>query len=203
MLQAVTGLLQLEPAARRSAAESLNSPYWGKSGLDVRLGATMAERGPVSVAQGRLAPRVTRWLQGDPFWQGIANAVGKPRRRECFTDQDRKFKHKEGGRTGKARPSTAMCNKLDCSRPVPAQRVGAFTRALLHVHQEWLAGLTVAIRKVVPTFPATTLGANGRQLLDEHIAENVTAFAVLQVMRPGEREDPAHFDDAASLLHGG
>ena len=35
------------------------------------------------------------------------------------------------------------------------------------------------------------------------LAEDAWAYAVIQVMKPGKRDDPAHFDGAASLLHAG
>ena len=37
--------------------------------------------------------------------------------------------------------------------------------------------------------------------MEQPLAEDAWAYAVIQVMKPSEREDPAHFDGAASLLH--
>ena len=34
-------------------------------------------------------------------------------------------------------------------------------------------------------------------------SDTAFAYAILQVMTPGERHDPEHYDGGASLLHGG
>ena len=46
-------------------------------------------------------------------------------------------------------------------------------------------------------------GENGRHFVDNSLATNAWAHATIQVMKPGEREDPPRNDGGASLLHAG
>ena len=47
------------------------------------------------------------------------------------------------------------------------------------------------------------LGINGAQLADGSLKNRAFAYATIQAMRPGRRNDTAHFDGGASLLHMG
>ena len=59
------------------------------------------------------------------------------------------------------------------------------------------------IRETLTRFPSESLGGNGRHFLESRLHDDALAYAVIQVMRPSDRSDPAHFDGAASLLHAG
>ena len=52
-------------------------------------------------------------------------------------------------------------------------------------------------------FPAAFLGDNGADFLSDAFSDTAFAYSVLQVMRPGPRCDPIHYDGGASLLHMG
>ena len=47
------------------------------------------------------------------------------------------------------------------------------------------------------------LGNNGRDLMKEGVVDGAFAYAVSQVMKPGDRSDPRHSDGGISLLHMG
>ena len=47
------------------------------------------------------------------------------------------------------------------------------------------------------------LGNNGRDLMKEGVMDGAFAYAVSQVMKPGDRSDPRHSDGGISFLHMG
>ena len=47
------------------------------------------------------------------------------------------------------------------------------------------------------------LGDNGRDLMVEGLMDSAFAYAVPQIMKPGNRRDPRHIDGGISLLHMG
>ena len=59
------------------------------------------------------------------------------------------------------------------------------------------------IRETLTRIPPGRMGGNGRHFLESRLHDDALAYAVIQVMRPSDRSDPAHFDGAASLLHAG
>ena len=203
LLPTVAGLLTTEPPARWSCAVAAASAYFQARRLKVLLAATEAERGPLSLVQGQLDPRTLRWLQEDPHWRSLPKKIGRKQGRECFVAKERKYKYEEAGFTGDTPPSTRWCNKLDCSKPSPARRVAAFVRAFCLANRRWLDKLTEKIRSRLAQFPPSILQENGRQFMERPLAEDAWAYAVIQVMKPGKRDDRAHFDGAASLLHAG
>ena len=71
------------------------------------------------------------------------------------------------------------------------------------VNAGWLDSVVQDIREALNQFPWESLGGNGRHFLESHLHGDALAYAAVQVMRPSERQDPAHFDGAASLLHAG
>ena len=101
-------LLQLEPARRPSMKAVAAWPDWQEQLLLQRVcvKAALAERGCFTMVQGQLVADVLRWLQADPYWEGISAKIGRPTRRKgtCFTEAERRFKHEEGGFTGARRP---------------------------------------------------------------------------------------------------
>ena len=205
LLPTVAGLLTTEPPARWSCAVAAASAYFQARRLKVLLAATEAERGPLSLVQGQLDPRTLRWLQEDPHWRSLPEKIGRKQGRECFVAKEPKYKYEEAGFTGDTPPSTRWCNKLDCSKPLPARRVAAFVRAFCLANRRWLDKLTEKIRSRLAQFPPSILQENGRQFMERPLAEDAWAYAVIQGMNPGNRDedDSAHSDGAASLLQAG
>ena len=203
LLDLLGQLLLVGPSRRWSAETALASPYCRRPPLEVQFGAAPAGRGVLSVVQGQLDPCTLHWLQADPCWHGAAGLVGARKKDECMTEKERGVKHEEGGFTRASRPSTAWCNLLDCSKPSRAGRVAAFTRAFINANRAWFDDLTAAIRAKLACFPKAALGKNGEHFMNSSLAADALAYATIQVMSPSKREDPAHYDGAASLLHAG
>ena len=49
--------------------------------------------------------------------------------------------------------------------------------------------------------PQRLCAVNGKPILEEEFADNAFAYASIQVMKPGERDDDWHTDGGCSLLH--
>ena len=111
-----------------------------------------AERVSFTMVLGQLDPGVLQWLQADPYWTGIAEKIWQPQEKRAKTGMspsEQVWKHEEGGFTGAQPPKPATCNRLDCSRPSPAQRVAAFVRAFLAVNAGWLDSVMQDIRETL------------------------------------------------------
>ena len=195
-------LLQMEPSRRCSVRAAGAMPYWHEPEAEVRWAAVSAERGPFSMVCWQLDPLVLQWLQADPCWEGLPDKIGRLRPRS-FKQEERAWKHEEGGFTGVQPPQTAVCNRLDCSKPLPAKRAAAFARAFMAVNAAWFDTVQKDIREALLQIPAANRGGNGQRFLQRNFRDDALAYAVIQVMRASERFDPAHFDGAASLLHAG
>ena len=199
-------LLQTKPLLRCSVRAAAALPYWHAPEAEACPAAVSAERGSFTMVRWQLDPLVLQWLQADPYWAGLADNIGQPRKRakkSGFAPSEQAWKHEEGGFTGARPPKPATCNNLDCSKTSPAQRVAAFVRAFLAVNAGWLDGVMQDIRETLTRFPSESLGGNGRHFLESRLHDDALAYAGIQVMRPSDRSDPAHFDGAASLLHAG
>lgn len=198
-------LLQMEPSRRCSVRAAGALPYWHEPEAEVRLAAVSAERGPFSMVRWQLHPLVLQWLQADPCWEGLADKIGRlrPGRKTGFKQEEQAWKHEEGGFTGVQPPQTTVCNRLDCSKPLPAKRAAAFARAFLAVNAAWFDAVQKDIREALLQIPAANRGGNGQRFLQRNFRDDALAYAVIQVMRASERSDPAHFDGAPSLLHAG
>ena len=59
------------------------------------------------------------------------------------------------------------------------------------------------MRKVVgqDNMPEYLYAVNGKPILEEEFADNAFAYASIQVMKPGQRDDGWHTDGGSSLLH--
>ena len=197
-------LLQIEPSRRCSVQAAGTLPYWHAPEAEVRLAAVSAQRGPFSMVCWQLDPLVLQWLQADPSWKGLADKIGRLRLRPgSFKQEEQDWKHEEGGFTGVQPPQTKICNRLDCSKPLPAKRAAAFARAFLAVNAAWFDAVQKDIREALLMIPAANQGENGQRFLQRNFRDDALAYAVIQIMRASERSDPAHFDGAASLLHAG
>ena len=115
---------------------------------------------------------------------------------------ERNVKLEIGGYVSLAPPVTKYCNTMDCSKPFFAQYVYGFGRALQNVNHDWLMQLTEEVRFGLSAIPAAELGENGRHFFNTSFCDTAFAYACAQVMLPGKRCDPVHFDGGASALVG-
>ena len=202
----LSGLFELEPGARMTPTQATSGSSYLAPDLGCRalVCEAPAGRGPVSLVQGAVGKRTLRWLQSDPYWATLPQNVGAPKTHKVRHEaSENEMKHEEGGRTRAQAPSTTTCNVIDCSAPCPAVRVGAFARALVACNRCWLVQLTREVRSELGRLPADLLGKTGKHFMTACFSDAVFAYAILQVMMPGERHDPEHYDGGASLLHGG
>ena len=113
MLDVLTGLLDIEPAARVSCARAEAQVTASVASRVVWANVSM-QRGLFSVAHGRLEDHTLRWLQADPSWSELRGRAGGARASKA---QEAEFKHEEGGYTGRQAPGCKVCNALDMGRP--------------------------------------------------------------------------------------
>ena len=89
------------------------------------------------------------------------------------------------------------------SFPSPATRVSAWTSCFLQLNGAWLVRLAEDVRNELRQQTNEDLRSNGAHFFNTCFSDTALTYGVLQVMKPSERYDPAHFDGGASLLHGG
>ena len=87
-----------------------------------------------------------------------------------------------------------------------ADPVGALRRIRASDSEKWrpwLQQLGGKMREAVRAdgMPAATYEKNGQPILEEDFADNAFAYASIQLMQPGARDDGWHTDGGCSLLH--
>ena len=149
---------------------------------------------------------ILQWLQADPYWEELGK---RAQDKSCkaghkwLEASEVEFKHEEGGYVGWSPPGSKVCNNMDMSTPFPATRVSAWTRCFLQLNRNWLVQLTEDVRNALRHKTNEELRSNGAHFFNTCFSDTALTYGVLQVMKPSERYDPAHFDGGASLLHGG
>ena len=85
----------------------------------------------------------------------------------------------------------------------PSERFNAFVRAIRKKWRPWLQQLGLKMREAVRAdrMPAEISQKNGRPILEQDFADNAFAYASIQLMEAGERDDGWHTDGGSSLLH--
>ena len=205
VLAMLSGLFELEPGARTTPTQAMSGGCFSYLTPDLRCRALVCEapaaRGPVSLVQGAVGRRTLSWLQSDPYWAELPQKVGAPKTHKvCHAASENEVKHEEGGHTRTQAPSTLTCNVIDCSAPCPAVRVGAFAKALVACNRGWLVQLTQEVRSELRKFPKPFISKNGEHFMTSCFSDTVFAYAILQVMTPGERHDPERYDGGRLAL---
>ena len=164
------------------------------------------EDGPCSLTQGHLEDHILQWLQADPYWEKLGqraqdNSCKAGHR--CMEASEVEFKHEEGGYVGRSPPGSKVCNTMDMSTPFPATRVSAWTRCFLQLNRNWLVQLTEDVRNALRHKTNKEFRSNGAHFFNTCFSDTALTYGVLQVMKPSDRYDPAHFDGGAPLLHRG
>ncbi len=198
LVDMVTGLLTLGPDDRLSAADAANSSYFRPLSLSVELSGC-TERGPATIAQGRLEPNLLEWLQTDPYWIRLASQLGcdhKPLR--CRTKTTKPRKCTCTGYVSEEMPACSRCHHMDCSEVLPAKRVVAFARAFRLCNKRWLHQLTEQVRAALRHFPTEFLGHNGLDFFRTCFEETALCYASIEGMRStahrAGRHNPAHLE---------
>ena len=79
---------------------------------------------------------------------------------------------------------------------IPSKRLAAFVRALRKKWRPWLQQLGGKMRGAVRAdgMPQEIYEKNGQPILQEDFADNAFAYASIQLMQPGARDDGWHTD---------
>ena len=101
-------------------------------------------------------------------------------------------------------PSCRSLNGDANLEPIRSERTAFFARALRRCARGWLHQLQERMRAEIRRvgLPVDFL-PNATPFTDEDLSDNAFAYASLQVLKVGEREDGWHTDGGASLLHAG
>ena len=195
-LAMLSGFFELEPGARATPTQAMSGGCFSYLTPDLRCRTLACEapagRGPFSLVQGAVGRRTLSWLQSDPYWAELPQKVGAPKTHKvCHAASENEVKHEEGGYTRTQAPSTKLCSRIDCSAPCPAVRVGAFARALVACNHGWLVQLTQEVRSELRKFPPAFLKENGERFMTSCFSDTIFAYAILQVMKPGEARSGA------------
>jgi hypothetical protein len=159
---------------------------------------------PYSIVRGRVEDRLLAWLQEDPTF---------PRSR-AELERRYNFHLASSGASSEKRNNEARvqvmghtvdrppgkCNGLDASQPMP-QRLVAFVRAFRKINEGTLSELHQRLQTALAKYSDEELKADGMKLRDVHPADWIFNYGMIQVMKPGRREDWKHIDGGASLLH--
>ena len=100
-------------------------------------------------------------------------------------------------------PKSTKINTLDANALFGASRVVDFARAFMELNNDWFQKANSKISGILAALPSELRGANGDDFLVDNLRDTAFAYAVVQIMRPGTRLDPRHFDGGASILHMG
>ncbi len=90
---------------------------------------------------------------------------------------------------------------MDASQPCRSARVRHFVQEYLRLNHSWLVQLTAKVREGLRGVSESILGLNGSEFMKECFSDTAFAYSSIQLMEPGARMDPKHFDGGASLLH--
>ena len=209
MMQMLNMLLTLEPG-ERAAAPAANRVAAKWQDLSVVLSEVPCARGPCSIAQGELPPDVLEWLQQDPYLPTLVSEwlaetqETRMARTNCFGACEAAVKHEEPGYTSRDPPECKSINRMNASSPLKAGRTAAFVQAFLARNRRWFQDLTGELRECLQArVPRWKLGENGERFFNTCMSHTSMAYGLIQIMRPGSRNDPPHYDGGASLIHGG
>ena len=110
-----------------------------------------------SVLQGQLEPQCLQWLQADPYWEVLIDALSDQpasrKMRVSTASVERHHKLGEGCFMGHGPPSISKSGGVENSKPLRARRVFAFARAFKNVNKEWLQDLAQACHRDLSSLP--------------------------------------------------
>ena len=210
----LNGCTWLTPCKRLSAQGVAEHSFLDSMRMhDVRdpLGGTswVAQRGLFRVQQGVVSDDVFKWIRGDPwFWEdgGANQHLERPlRKKHCMTAEETVNKVElcfSASAAGGIQDS-ATFNSMIVHGPCPAFRLAAWAAAFKTANSAWLLQLGEDIVQRLARHSEKELGHNGFHFLAVPPCDWFNYYFSVQFMRPGERQDPKHFDGGASILAGG
>ena len=198
------------PRCRLTVAKAKQCLFLQSPGeqLRVRVSMMRGKNGTGTVAEGDLDPDLLRFLQRCPSWSTLAikRHATKATVSKCVRAEEaaKDLKTEIPGIVDAANPP--KCRSLNGDKdlkPLPSERLAAFVRALRKKWRPWLQQLGTKMREAVAAdnMPEAISQKNGGPILQEDFADNAFAYASIQLMDPGERDDGWHTDGGCSLLH--
>ena len=211
LAQLIQNCLVWHPSARMTATAAKNNSFLqppGQLPLDVLLAAQRGKNGVGTIAQADLEPDLLRYLQTCPSWNSLAKERLQTRATvsRCFNAEEAALRLKTeipGFVDAENPPKCRSMNADKDLKLVPSKRLAAFVLALRKKWRPWLQQLGGKMREAVRAdgMPQEIYEKNGQPILQEDFADNAFAYASIQLMQPGARDDGWHTDGGCSLLH--
>ena len=211
LVHLISKCLAWRPSDRLSAAEAKTNSFLqppGQLPMHVLLAVQRGKNGVGTIAQADLDPDLLRYLQTCPSWNSLAQKRLQTRAvtSKCVKAEEAalRLKTEIPGIVDEENPP--KCRSLNSDTKlqlIPSKRLAAFVRALRKKWRPWLQQLGGKMREAVRAdgMPAEIYKKNGQPILEEDFADNAFAYASIQLMQPGARDDGWHTDGGCSLLH--
>ena len=209
--QLIQKCLVWHPSDRMTATEAKTNSFLqppDQLPLHVLLAAQRGKNGVGTIAQADLEPDLLRYLQTCPSWNSLAKERLRTRATvsRCLKAEEAalRLKAEIPGFVDEENPPKCRSLNADAKvKVVPSKRVAAFVRALRKKWRPWLQQLGGKMRGAVRAdgMPQDIYEKNGQPILQEDFADNAFAYASIQLMQPGARDDGWHTDGGCSLLH--
>ena len=211
LVQLVQKCLVWHPSARMTIAQAKTHSFLqppGQVPLQVRLATQPGKNGVGTIAEADLDPDLLRYLQTCPSWNSLAE-----KRLETGATMSKGVKADEAALGLKTEiagivdeENPPKCRDLNGDKNlqlIPSERFAAFVRAIRKKWRPWLQQLGGKMREAVRAdgMPAAIYQKNGQPFFQEDFADNAFAYASIQLMQPGARDDGWHTDGGCSLLH--
>ena len=197
-VQLVQNCLLWNPSARMTTAQAKTNSFLqppGQLPLHVRLATQRGKNGVGTIAQADLDPDLLRYLQTCPSWNSLAK-----QRLETGAIISKCVMTEIAGIVDEENPP--KCRSLNRDKDLellPSERFPPFARALRKKWRPWLQQVDGKMREAV--MQQNAYQKNGPPILEEDFADNAFAYASIQLMQPGARDDGWHTDGGCSLRH--
>ncbi len=167
------------------------------------------KRGPFAIATGKLDANTLFWLLDDVVFADAAVAL------QADFDEEKQAKDRviEAGvkveiagymrwpKPKNATKNRSSLNGLSCAKPM-FERMRQWMHSFRIINARALEALDVSVRAGLQNLvdDGCILSESGIQFLEEPASTWLFELGSLQLMKPGDRVDPVHFDGGASVL---
>ena len=188
-------------------SEAIHNLYFTGPCFQVSHRLRPAGRGRVTIVEAILQEELTRYLQSDAWWPEIYKRLAgiSPPKKQCLGEHERTLglKYEQAGFVSLEAPECKVIASLRAHEVFGALRVVDFARVFMQLNNTWFREVTRKIQEKLARMPVSIIGNNGADFLSDCMSKTAFCYAVVQIMRPGERCDPKQYDGGASLLHMG
>ena len=199
--------LVMDPPKRLMMSEAIKHSYFTGPCFHVSQRLKPADRGVVTIVEARLQEELIRYLQRDPWWPEIYErlaGISAPKKQRIGKHEAALgLKYEQAGFVSLEAPDSKVIAGLPAREVFGALRVVDFARAFMQLNNTWFREVTRKIQEKLVRMPVSIIGNNGADFLSDCMSKTAFCYAVVQIMRAGERYDPKHYDGGASLLHMG